>query len=94
MPIGDFINKAKSLVSGHPEQAKQAFDRVEQAINDKTGGKYADQVAKGESMLQDRLGMPHDQAGQSQTSSSSGDSMQGGSQGAQNANQTPGPNAG
>ena len=56
-----FLDKAKDLISGHPEQAEQALQKAEDAINQQTGGKYADQIATGGDKLGEALGLPGDQ---------------------------------
>ena len=45
--MSDWIQKAKDFVKGHPEQAEQGLDKAEELINERTGGKYADQVDQG-----------------------------------------------
>jgi hypothetical protein len=42
------LDKIKGLLGQHSDQAKSAVDKVGDAIDQKTGGKYADQVDKGQ----------------------------------------------
>ncbi|MEO7754442.1 MAG: Rv0909 family putative TA system antitoxin [Terracoccus sp.] len=58
--MSDWINKAKDFVTGHPEQAKDGLGKAADFINDKTGGKYADQVGQGSEKLGEALGLPAD----------------------------------
>lgn len=61
---GDFINKAKQFISGHPDQARNALDKVEEMVDKQTGGKYSDQIHKGGDMVEGRLGIPGQQGSQ------------------------------
>lgn len=56
--FSDMVNKAKELASQHPDQVHNALDKVEALVNDKTGSKYADKIAKGESAIEKQLGVP------------------------------------
>ena len=55
-----WIDKAKDFIKGHPEEAKNAVEKVEDLINEKTGGKYADQIDQGSDTLDKQLGLPPD----------------------------------
>lgn len=55
-----WIEKAKDFIKGHPDQAKNAAEKVEDLINEKTGGKYADHIDKGSDALGEQLGLPPD----------------------------------
>ena len=61
--MSDWIQKAKDFVKGHPEQAQQGLDKAEELINERTGGKYADQVDQGTDSLKEGLGLPPDAEG-------------------------------
>lgn len=61
--MSDWIQKAKDFVKGHPEQAQQGLDKVEDLLNERTGGKYADQIDQGSDKLKEGLGLPADEAG-------------------------------
>ncbi len=41
------FDKAKGLLGQHGEKVEQAIDKVADVVDDKTGGKYADQIDKG-----------------------------------------------
>ncbi len=56
--MSDWIAKAKDFVTGHPEQTKDGLGKAADFINDKTGGKYADQVDQGSDKLGEALGIP------------------------------------
>ncbi len=56
--MSNWISKAKDFVTGHPEQAKGGLDKAAELINDKTGGKYADQVGQGSAKIGEALGLP------------------------------------
>jgi hypothetical protein len=57
---GGWMDKIKDLAKGNPQQAESAIDRVEDLIDERTGGKYADQVDKGGDSLRDQLGLPEE----------------------------------
>lgn len=57
MRFGDIVNKAKGLAQKSPEKARQAIDRVEDTIDQKTGGKYGDQIRKGGDAVEQKLGV-------------------------------------
>ena len=59
--MSDWIEKAKDFVKGHPEQAKQGLDKVEDLLNERTGGKYADRIDQGSDKLKESLGLPPDE---------------------------------
>ena len=61
--MSDWIQKAKDFVKGHPEQAQQGLDKAEELLNERTGGKYADQVDQGSDKLKETLGLPPDAEG-------------------------------
>jgi hypothetical protein len=41
------LDKAKDLLGQHEEKVEDALDKVAEVVDDKTGGKYADQIDKG-----------------------------------------------
>ncbi|MGO4341313.1 Rv0909 family putative TA system antitoxin [Pedococcus sp. 2YAF34] len=55
---GGWMDKFKDYVKGNPEQAGSAIEKVEDLIDQRTGGKYADKVDKGGDVLRDKLGLP------------------------------------
>lgn len=42
-----FLDKAKDLLGQHAEKVEGAIDKVADVVDEKTGGKYADQIDKG-----------------------------------------------
>ncbi len=56
--MSDWINKAKDFIKGHPDQAGQGIDKAEELINERTGGKYADQLDQGTDKVREGLGLP------------------------------------
>ncbi|WP_329384644.1 antitoxin [Streptomyces sp. NBC_01351] len=42
------------------DKAKNVSDNLEQEANEKTGGKYADHVDKGQQMMEEKLGIDDD----------------------------------
>jgi hypothetical protein len=61
--VSDWIQKAKDFVKGHPDQAQQGLDKVEQLINERTGGTHADKIDQGSDKLKETLGLPPDVEG-------------------------------
>ena len=57
-----FLDKVKDFVKGHPDQADSGMDRAQELVNERTGGKYADQVSKGGDMVRQHLGILGDDA--------------------------------
>ncbi len=41
------FDKAKGLAGEHADKVEQAIDKVADVVDEKTGGKYADQIDKG-----------------------------------------------
>ena len=64
MAFGDKLRgltrKAKDLANDHPDQADQAINKVGDAVGQKTGGKYDDQIHSAESKAGEFLGIDHD----------------------------------
>ena len=42
-----FLDKAKEMLGQHGEKVEGAIDKVADVVDEKTGGKYADQIDKG-----------------------------------------------
>ena len=57
-----FFDRVKDFITGHPEQADQGLDKVEEIIDERTGGQYSEQVAKGDDIVREQLGIPDDEA--------------------------------
>jgi len=61
--MSDWIQKAKDFVKGNPEKAGQGLDKAEEFINERTGGKYADQLDQGTDKVREGLGLPPEAEG-------------------------------
>ena len=57
---GGWLDKIKDYVKGNPQQADSAIEKVEDVIDQRTGGKYSEQVDKGGDVLRDQLGLPNE----------------------------------
>lgn len=55
-----FLDKAKEMLGKHEEKVEGAVDKVADMVDDKTGGKYADQIDKGQDAAKDFVGDPND----------------------------------
>ncbi len=53
MGLGDFIDKAKDVVADNEEAVEGGIDQVADVVDDKTGGKYSDQVDQGAEAAKD-----------------------------------------
>lgn len=71
MDLNRIVNKAKTLATEGVSKAKQyasensdtvnnGLNKAEAFVNDKTGGKYSDKLAKGREGLTNALGVPGD----------------------------------
>jgi hypothetical protein len=49
------FDRAKDALSEHSEQAAAAIDKAGDFVDEKTEGKYAEQVDKGQDMARDKL---------------------------------------
>lgn len=50
------FDKAKDLASSNPDHVNQIIDKAGDAVDEKTGGKYAGQVDQGQDLVRDQLG--------------------------------------
>lgn len=55
MGIGDFVDKAKDMVSGNSDKVKDGIDKGADMTDDKTGGKYSDQIDQGAETAKDAV---------------------------------------
>ncbi len=60
MDFNEILDEAKKLAGEHPDQAKSALDKAEGLLDERTGGKFADQIKKGGDALEGQLGLPPD----------------------------------
>jgi MT0933-like antitoxin protein len=49
------FDRAKDALSGHSEQVAAAIDKAGDFVDEKTEGKYTEQVDKGQDMARDKL---------------------------------------
>lgn len=57
--MGMFDNmkdKAEDLAKEHPDQVDEGLEKAGDFANEKTGGKFEDQIDKGEDFARDRMG--------------------------------------
>lgn len=62
MDFNEIVDEAKKLADDHPEQAKAALDKAEEILDERTGGKFTDQIHQGGDALEGQLGLPADDA--------------------------------
>lgn len=55
----DALNKAKDYARDNPEHARSAIDKVEDIIDQRTGGKYSSHVDKAGDWVEGKLGLPN-----------------------------------
>lgn len=60
MGFKEILNHAKKLVDEHPDQAKAALEKAEGILDERTGGKFADEIKKGGDSIEGQLGLPSD----------------------------------
>ncbi len=53
MGIGDFIDKAKDVAAENEEAVKAGIDKAADIVDEKTGGKYSDQIDQGAEAAKD-----------------------------------------
>ncbi|BDZ58961.1 MULTISPECIES: Rv0909 family putative TA system antitoxin [Barrientosiimonas] len=61
MAIANLFNKLRGYAQKNPDKARQAIEKIEGVVDQKTGGKYRSQVDKASSTAADKLGIPRDQ---------------------------------
>jgi hypothetical protein len=54
--MGGFMDKAKEFADKHDEQIDKALEKAGDFANDKTGGKYSEQIDRGVDTAQERTG--------------------------------------
>jgi hypothetical protein len=57
---GEALDKVKDLAKEHPDEAKAAIDKLEQTLDEKTGGRFRDVLDKGGEYLEKEFGIPSD----------------------------------
>lgn len=53
MGIGDFVDKAKDLAAEHEDKVKEGIDKVADMADERTEGKYSDQISTGAEKAKD-----------------------------------------
>ncbi|WP_288717887.1 antitoxin [uncultured Cutibacterium sp.] len=54
--VSDHQDDIKNQASQHSDQVEQGIDKAGNTVDDKTGGKFSDQIDKGQDALKDKLG--------------------------------------
>lgn len=49
------VDKAKEMLAGNTEQAKEGVDKAARQADEKTGGKYSDKIEKGAEQARSRI---------------------------------------
>lgn len=44
MGIGDYVNKAKDLLSGNKDKVKEGIDKAADVVDEKTGGEHTEHI--------------------------------------------------
>ena len=60
MDFNEHRDEAKKLAGQHPDHAKTVLDKAEGILDERTGGKFADQIKKGGDAVEGQLGLPPD----------------------------------
>jgi hypothetical protein len=58
-----FMDKVKGMLSGHSAQTDKGIERGGDMLDDRTGGKYADKVDKGQDAARDALRKTDEEGG-------------------------------
>jgi MT0933-like antitoxin protein len=78
--FGDLADKAKDLASEHPDQVDEGLKRAGEFTDEKTGGRFGDQIQQGEQRADEYLGGQGDQGGGQDQSGGAGAQDQGGNE--------------
>ncbi|WP_395230620.1 antitoxin, partial [Escherichia coli] len=57
---GEYVDKARDAARDHPDQARGAIDKVQEAVDKRTGGKFTSIIDKAGDFVEDKLGLPED----------------------------------
>lgn len=55
---GEYVDKARDAARDHPDQARGAIDKVQEAVDKRTGGKFTSIIDKAGDFVEDKLGLP------------------------------------
>ncbi|HET8664721.1 MAG TPA: antitoxin [Nocardioides sp.] len=51
-----FLDDAKKFIDEHDDKVDQAIEKVGDVVDDKTGGKYSDQIDKAQDIAEENTG--------------------------------------
>jgi hypothetical protein len=54
--MSSFFDKVKGLADQHDEKVDQALEKIGDTVDERTGGKYTEHIAKGVDAAQERTG--------------------------------------
>lgn len=57
---GEYVDKARDAARDNPDKARSAIDKVQEAANRRTGGKFGSLIDKAGDFVEDKLGLPAD----------------------------------
>lgn len=60
---GEIVDKASDLAQQNPDAARSMIDKVEDAVDTATGGRFSEQIDKAGDLIEDKLGLPNNQGG-------------------------------
>lgn len=69
---GEYVDKARDAARDNPDQARSAIDKVQDAVNQRTGGKFESIIDKAGDFVEDKLGLPEETKGEPQDSRTPG----------------------
>lgn len=55
--LGGLMSAARKAIQENPDKVRMGLDKVEQAVNKSTGGKFSGQLSKGHDMVGNALGV-------------------------------------
>ncbi|WP_282004705.1 antitoxin [Propioniciclava sinopodophylli] len=56
---GEYVAKAKDYAQQNPDQARSFIDKIEDFVDEKTGGKYSAQIDQAGDWVEGQLGLPN-----------------------------------
>lgn len=56
---GEYVDKAKGYAQQNPEQARSFIDKIEDFVDERTGGQYSAQVDQAGDWVEGQLGLPN-----------------------------------
>ncbi|KRE37632.1 hypothetical protein ASG73_08215 [Janibacter sp. Soil728] len=64
---GEYVDKARDAARDNPDKARSAIDKVQEAANRRTGGKFGSLIDKAGDFVEDKLGLPEEKAAEDTT---------------------------